>query len=70
MTTKFSVDDHRHYLFTPRELTKWIMGLFYYDLGKEELLDVFAYEVSLLYPFPSCIDITNRTLDLNILRSL
>ncbi|XP_063807614.1 cytoplasmic dynein 2 heavy chain 1 isoform X2 [Pseudophryne corroboree] len=29
---KFSVDDHSHYLFTPCILTKWILGLFRYDL--------------------------------------
>ena len=24
---RFSIDDHRHYLFTPRDLTQWILGL-------------------------------------------
>ena len=24
---KFSIDDHRHYLFTPRDLTEWVHGL-------------------------------------------
>ena len=36
------------------------MGLFYYDLGKEELLDVFAYEVIPLHP--SSIPISEHTL--------
>ena len=29
---KFSVDDHRHYLFTPREITAWVFGLMRYDI--------------------------------------
>lgn len=46
--TKFSVDDHRHYLFTPRDLTAWVEGLLRYDLESEVLLDVFAYEAQRL----------------------
>ncbi len=30
---KFSVDEHRHYLFTPRDLTAWVRGLLRYDIG-------------------------------------
>jgi dynein heavy chain 2 len=41
---KFSVDDHRHYLFNPRDLTQWVFGLLRYDLAKENLLDVLMYE--------------------------
>ena len=41
---KFSVDDQRHYLFTPRELTRLVLGLLRYDLSSENLLDVFAHE--------------------------
>ena len=33
VTAKYSVDDHRHYLFTPRDLTQWVLGLLRYDLG-------------------------------------
>lgn len=29
---KFSVDEHRHYLFTPRDVTNWIFGLMRYDI--------------------------------------
>ncbi len=29
---KFKPDDYGHYLFTPRDLTRWIMGLLRYDL--------------------------------------
>ena len=42
--SKFSVDEHRHYLLTPRHLTEWILGLLRYDTRHEDLLDVFAYE--------------------------
>ncbi len=33
--SRFSVDDQRHYLFTPRELTAWIGGLLRYDMATE-----------------------------------
>ena len=41
---KFHVDDQRHYLFNPRDLTQWMFGLLRYDLLKENLLDVIVYE--------------------------
>jgi len=44
----FSINEHRHYLLTPRELTRWIKGLLGYDLASEELLDVFCYEAQRL----------------------
>ncbi|KDO32540.1 hypothetical protein SPRG_03015 [Saprolegnia parasitica CBS 223.65] len=47
--SKFSVDDHRHYLFTPRDVTQWTFGLLRYDLEHEELLDVVAYEARRLF---------------------
>ena len=31
--SRFTVDDYRHYLFTPRELTAWVHGLLRYGLG-------------------------------------
>ena len=46
---KFSVDDHRHYLFTPRDITAWVRSLLRYDLRAEELLDVLAYEAARLF---------------------
>ncbi|CAM9184751.1 unnamed protein product, partial [Discosporangium mesarthrocarpum] len=46
---KFSVDDHRHYLLTPRDLTAWVCGLLRYDLKTEELLDCVAYEAQRLF---------------------
>eukprot|EP00501_MAST-03F_sp_TOSAG23-6_P000982 GSMAST32.ASY1.ANO1.1018.1 assembled CDS len=41
---KFTVDEHRHYLLTPRDLTNWVLGLGHYDLSIESLLDVVIYE--------------------------
>ena len=46
---RFSVDDYRHYLFTPRDLTKLVMGLLRYDLSTEHVLDVFAYEARRIF---------------------
>jgi len=46
---KFSIDDHRHYLFTPRDLTEWVHGLLRYNLSDESLLDVVAYEAQRLF---------------------
>lgn len=40
MQSKFSVDDHSHYLFTPRDLTKWVLGLLRYDLESQSLFEV------------------------------
>lgn len=44
----FSINEHRHYLLTPRELTRWVKGLLGYDLEAEELLRVFCYEAQRL----------------------
>lgn len=46
---KFTVDDYSHYLFTPRDLTNWVLGLLRYEVGVEDtsanqLLEVCAYE--------------------------
>lgn len=41
---KFTVDEHRHYLFTPRDVTSWVKNLCRYDLVAEPLLEVLAYE--------------------------
>ncbi|KAH8059565.1 dynein light chain binding protein [Aureococcus anophagefferens] len=40
----FVVDDARHYLFTPRDLSAWVSNLLRYDLASEDLLNVVAYE--------------------------
>lgn len=47
--SRFSVDDYRHYLFTPRDLTKLVTGLLRYDLSTENVLDVFAYEARRIF---------------------
>lgn len=51
---KFTVDDYSHYLFTPRDLTNWVLGLLRYDVGLEDtsanqLLEVCAYEARRLF---------------------
>lgn len=46
---KFNVDDRRHYLFTPRDLTLWVRNLCRYELQQEELLDVVAHEACRLF---------------------
>ena len=33
LKTRFTVDDYSHYLFTPRDLTHWVLGLLRYDLA-------------------------------------
>ena len=52
----FSVDDYSHYLFTPRDLTKWAMSLLRYDLTagarehtSETVLEIWAYEARRLF---------------------
>lgn len=46
---KFTVDDHRHYMFNPRDLTNWVFGLLRYDLSSQSLLDCWAYEAQRLF---------------------
>ncbi|CAN0042899.1 unnamed protein product [Ascophyllum nodosum] len=46
---KFSVDEHRHYLLTPRDLTAWVRGLLRYELESENVLDCIAYEAHRLF---------------------
>ncbi|RDD40688.1 Cytoplasmic dynein 2 heavy chain 1 [Trichoplax sp. H2] len=52
--SKFTVDDYSHYLFTPRDLTRWTLGLLRYDLAEssgtgDSLLTAFAYEANKLF---------------------
>ncbi len=56
LRSKFTVDDYGHYLFTPRELTRWVMGLLRYDLtggssdgSSKHVLEVWAYEAHCLF---------------------
>ena len=41
---KFTVDDRRHYLFTPRDMTLWVKNLCRYNLEEENLLEVVGHE--------------------------
>ena len=54
--SKFSVDDYGHYLFTPRDLTRWATGLLRYDLSSvqsdmtaDKVIEVFVYEAQRLF---------------------
>ena len=43
---KFSVDEHRHYLFTPRDLTGVVFNLLRYSIGSpQDLIEVLIYEL-------------------------
>ena len=46
---KFTVDDRRHYLFTPRDMTLWVKNLCRYDLAAENLLDAAANEANRIF---------------------
>jgi len=46
---RFSVDEHRHYIFTPRDLSAWVAGLMRYDLAQDSFLEVLAYEGMRIY---------------------
>ena len=44
---KFKADDFGHYLFTPRDLTRWSLGLLRYDLaeaGGDRVIEILCYE--------------------------
>lgn len=54
--SKFAVDDRSHYLFTPRDLTNWVLALFRYIVDSsligttaEHLLEICAYEARRLF---------------------
>ena len=46
---KFTVDDRRHYLFTPRDMTLWVKNFCRYDLASENILDVLSHEASRIF---------------------
>ena len=47
---RFSIDDHRHYLFTPRELTQWCFGLLRYKAdSKEDLIEAIMWEANRIF---------------------
>lgn len=55
----FLSDDHGHYLFTPRDLTKWCMSMIRYDHSSvtgdgrsaDSLLSVWTYEACRMFRF-------------------
>jgi len=51
LRSRFSQDEHSHYLFTPRDLTRWCLSLLRYDFSSirndataESLLEIWTYE--------------------------
>ncbi|KAF2362508.1 ATPase dynein-related AAA domain [Trinorchestia longiramus] len=54
VSSSFSVDDFSHYLFTPRDLTRWVLGLLRYTLPQDDssllpLLRVWLYEACRMF---------------------
>lgn len=56
MRTKFTIDQYSHYQFTPRDLTRWVIGLLRYNLAggqrdstADTLVTIWAYEASRLF---------------------
>jgi len=47
---KFTVDDHRHYLFTPRDITQLVFSLLRYEIPEpQSLIEVLIYESSRIF---------------------
>jgi len=48
---KFSADDQRHYMFNPRDLTQWAIGLLRYELADmgPDMLNTWAFEGARLF---------------------
>jgi len=47
---KFSVDDHRHYLFTPRDITGLVFNLLRYEIQEAQgLIETLVYESSRIF---------------------
>ncbi|XP_065833043.1 cytoplasmic dynein 2 heavy chain 1-like isoform X2 [Oscarella lobularis] len=58
LRSKFTIDDHSHYVFTPRDLTDWTLGFLRYDQAaaaasagseSDRLLEIWAYEARRLF---------------------
>jgi dynein heavy chain 2 len=52
ITQKFTVDMYPHYIFTPRDLSRWVVGITRYEYESPEegeLLDIVAYEAVRLF---------------------
>jgi len=46
---RFSPDEHRHYRFTPRDLSAWVRGLMRYNVSSDSMLDAVGYEACRVY---------------------
>ncbi|KAI0210442.1 Cytoplasmic dynein 2 heavy chain 1 [Lamellibrachia satsuma] len=76
LRAEFSVDDYSHYLFTPRDLTRWVLSLLRYDLkdtdsdsSSDQVLEVWAYEANRLFRDKLVSQDSMRRFD-NILQSV
>lgn len=60
MRKQFTIDDYSHYVFSPRDLTSWVLGLMRYPLvppdegasapqPQDALLEIWAYEACRLF---------------------
>ena len=56
LKAQFSQDEHSHYLFTPRDLTRWCLSLLRYDFSSirtdsstDSLLEIWTYEACRLF---------------------
>lgn len=48
--SKFVVDDYKHYLFTPRDITQWAVSLLRYEAkSAQTLFEVWGYEASRIF---------------------
>jgi len=47
---KFTVDDHEHYVFSPRDLTRWVLQLLRYEVASVEgFLEAWANEANRIF---------------------
>ena len=47
---KFSVDDHRHYFITPRDLTGLVFNMLRYKINEAKgLIETFIYKLSRIF---------------------
>eukprot|EP00960_Hanusia_phi_P074745 768303-Hanusia_phi.AAC.3 len=45
----FVVDERRHYLFTPRDITALVIGLMRYEIANNDVLDIMVYEARRIF---------------------
>eukprot|EP00438_Fugacium_kawagutii_P026834 Skav224731 [mRNA] locus=scaffold699:573890:588190:- [translate_table: standard] len=50
MKARFTMDDHEHYLFNPRDLTQWILQLLRYEVVSiDSFIEAWAYEATRIF---------------------